>query len=92
MTPRDKLALLGWSCMAITSLIIIFSVTRSPYEIIEGIVKWVKTLRAKKKENPVEGRHHVVEGGDGPDVEDDSQVADHQGDDGTHQNGEKETA
>lgn len=91
MSPRDKLALIGWSCLAIVALVILFSVTRSPYEIIEGIVNWFKTLRVKKKK-PVEGRHHLVEVEDGRDGEDDSPVADHPGSDGPHQDDEKEAA
>lgn len=92
LTPRETLGLIGWSCMAVTILIIVFSVTKSPYEIIEGIVNWVKSTKKRKDKRTAEGRHHIVEDADGPDGKDDPQVADHSSDDSAHQDGEKETA
>lgn len=92
-TPRETIQTIGLGCLAITFLIIFFSLTRSPYEIIEGIVNWVKSTKKRKKNSkPVEGRHHVVEVPDGPDGKDDSQVADHQGDDGAHEDGKEQAA
>lgn len=92
MTLKEKLELVGWSCVAITSMIIIFSVTRSPYEIIEGVVNWVKSTKKRKDKKTIEGRHHIAEAGNGPDGENDTPVADHSGDDGAHEDVKAEAA
>lgn len=91
-SPRDAILTVGLGCLAITFMIILFSLTRTPYEIIEGIVNWVKSTKRRKDKKTTEGRHHIVEDADGPDGKDDSQVADHPSDDRAHQDGEKEAA
>lgn len=92
MTPRETLALIGWSCLAITALIIVFSVTKSPYEMVEGVVNWVKGLRLKKSKK-VDPRHRLIEEGwSGSDSEDDPQVAADQGDDSARTDDAKEAA
>ena len=95
MTPRDKLELIGWSSLALTALILFFSFTRSPYEWYEWAAGKVAELRDRLKRKGKEsepGRHHIAEDVDGPDVQDDSQVADHSSDDSAHRDGEKEAA
>lgn len=95
MTPRDKLELIGWSSLALTALILFFSLTRGPsewYEWAAGRVTEIRDRLRRKSKAAKPGRHHVVEDADGPDVQDDPQVADHPGDDSAHQDGEKETA
>lgn len=91
MTPREKLEIIGWSCIGITVMILFFSFTRSPVELLEMFVNWAKNLSFKRKPRPVEGRHQLRDD-HGPDVEDDPQVADHPSDDSAHQDGEKEAA
>lgn len=92
LTPRETLGLIGWSCLAVTTLIIVFSVTKSPYEIIESFVNWVKSTKKRKRGKSDKGRHHIEEVPGGSDGKDDPQVADHSSDDGTHQDGQKEAA
>jgi hypothetical protein len=92
VTPREWIMTIGLGCLGITFLIILFSFIGSPYELIERLIEAVKRRRlerATKEQKSREGRHHL----NGPaDSEDDSQVADHPSDDGTHKDDEKESA
>ena len=91
MTPREVILTVGFGCLGITFLIILFSFIGSPYELVERFVEWVKRLRlerATKADKAKKGRHHL----NGPDSQDDPQVADHPSDDSAYQDDEKEAA
>lgn len=89
LSPRDWFELIGWTLVAVTALIIIFSLTLSPYEIVERIVGWIKTLRKPAKRDKKTGRHQLKED-DG--AERGAQVAADPSGDGAHQDDEKEAA
>lgn len=91
-TPREVILLVGIGCLGITFLIIFFSLTRSPYEMVEGLINWIKGLRLKKVKK-ADARHRLIEEGwSGPDSKDDPQVAADSGDDGARSDDAKEAA
>ena len=48
MTPREVILTVGFGCLGITFLIILFSFIGSPYELVERFVEWVKRLRLER--------------------------------------------
>lgn len=87
MTPREWLEVLAIVTCSITLVLIASGITVSPIEAADNLVRW---FRDRKKVKVAEGRHRVVE--DGRDVQDDPQVADHPGDDSTHEDGKEAAA